>query len=53
MFGFNRSRGRQNHRGLDAYTILLLFNLGQRIWELERKPPVTLLLVAGATLSWL
>ncbi|MEW5296979.1 MAG: hypothetical protein WDW36_000220 [Sanguina aurantia] len=46
MFGFIRSRGRQNHRGLDAYTILLLFNLGQRIWELERKPPVTLLLVA-------
>ena len=34
-------------RGTDPYAVLLLVQLGQQIAQLERKPPVTLAVIAG------
>lgn len=53
MFGFNNRnrRGRQDHRSFDAYMMLLLFNLLQQIYQLDRKPPVTIVIIAGKASS--
>lgn len=46
MWRAQRSRGRQRG-GLDAYMLLMAWQLWQQLAALERKPPVCVALMAG------